>query len=271
MFLKKATAIALLALAPTLLTACGGTDGGDLSGSAVEEPIKGDEPGGPGGVVAPPPAEKPGESNPAPVAPADKGAMTLASYVQSLAPTRRVDLADMKDACRASVTCQAEITKFEAHLLTLCPSEADCKDPVGMLLYKTRSPQQVSQQLYSASFPQSKDVLPVVEAALADPVAGGEPADPAADAYVDTLTQTAEDLKSQGGSEVNWIQIGDLIVKIDPETGNAVTEQIQQDLGDVAAADPALADTVNKLLAGESVDAAAAAELIEKVIDAAQP
>lgn len=278
MFLKKATAIALLALAPTLLAACGSSDGGDLAGTTVEDPSK-PVPGGPGGVVEPP-AEKPGEAQPAPVEPAvSKDEVTLLAYVQGLAPTRRVDLADMKDACRASTTCQADIAKFEAHLLTLCPTEADCKDPVGMLLYKTRSPQQVAQQLYSASFPQSKDVVPVVEAALegtgdaggdagadkgAEPVAG-------ADTYVDTLTQAVEDLKAQEGTPIDWVQIGDLIVKIDPVTGNAVTEQVNAAIEEVAAANPDLAETIEKLQAGEAVDAGAAAAIIEKVIDAAQP
>lgn len=273
MLVKKATALALLALAPTLLVACGGSEGGDLSGSAVEEPSKPVEPA-PG--VNPVVPEKPGDSQPAPVAPGASGsadAVTLLGYVSSLAPTRRVDLADMKDACRASVDCQAEIALFEAHLKTLCPTEADCKDPVGMLLYKERSPQQVAQQLYSASVPQSKDVVPVVEAALAGGASGEEPAAPVEPgaAFADTLTQAAEDLKAQAGTPITWKEIGDLIVRIDPDTGNAVTEQATSAVAAVAEADPALADAVSKLLAGEAVDAADAAAVVEKIVEAANP
>jgi|GEM_PF-6190845 len=68
MFLKKATALALLALAPTLLAACG-SDGGDLSGSAVEDPGKPVETGNPPVDPVTPPAEKPGDSEPAAVDP----------------------------------------------------------------------------------------------------------------------------------------------------------------------------------------------------------
>lgn len=275
MFLKKATALALLALAPTLLAACGGSDGGDLSGTVIEDPSKPVDPA-PGVEPVVPPADKPGGGDPAPVAPggASGGDVTLLSYVSSLAPTRRVDLADMKDACRTSVNCQAEIALFEAHLKTLCPTEVDCKDPVGMLLYKNRSPQQVASQQYSASFPQSKDVVPVVEAALAGGGGAGEapvaPAEPGA-AFADTLTQAAEDLKTQAGTPITWKEIGDLIIRIDPETGNAVTEQATAAVAAVAEADPALADAVTKLLAGEAVDAADAAAVVEKIVEAAKP
>lgn len=266
MFLKKATVLALLALAPTLLAACG-SDGGDLSGSAVEDPSKPVEPGNPPVDPVNPPAEKPGDSKPAPgVAPVGgTGEVTLLGYVQSLAPTRRVDLADMKDACRASADCQADIAKFEAHLLTLCPTEADCKDAVGMLLYKERSPQQVAQQLYAASFPQSKDVVPVVEAALG-PSAGGDEAAPVEGAFDATIAQLIEDLNAKASTPVDMVEIGNLIVKIDPETGNAVTQQVTQDIADAAPADPAVAETATKLAAGEAVDAAAAAALIEEVV-----
>ncbi|MBK6767813.1 MAG: hypothetical protein IPG72_02020 [Ardenticatenales bacterium] len=266
MFLKKATALALLALAPTLLAACG-SDGGNLSGSAVEDPSKPVEPGNPPVAPVNPPAEKPGDSKPAPgVAPSGgAGEATLLGYVQSLAPTRRVDLADMKDACRASADCQADVAKFEAHLLTLCPTEADCKSAVGMLLYKERSPQQVAQQIYAASFPQAKDVLPIVEESLG-PSAGGDDAAPVAGAFDATIDQLVEDLNAKAGTPVDMVEIGNLIVKIDPETGNAVTQQITQDIADAAPADPAVAETATKLAAGEPVDAAAAAALIDEVV-----
>lgn len=272
MFMKKATALALLALAPTLLAACGSSDGGDLSGTVIEDPSKPADPA-PGVEPVVPPADKPGGGDPAPVAPgASSGdAVTLLGYVSSLAPTRRVDLADMKDACRAAVDCQAEIAQFEAHLKTLCPTEVDCKDAVGMLLYKERSPQQVASQQYSASFPQAKDVVPVVEAALTSAAGGDAGAEPVAPAAADTLAQVAEDLKAKAGTLVTWAEVGDLVVRIDPETGNAVTEQINAEIAAVAEADPALADTVTKLMAGETVDAADAAAVIEKIIDAANP
>src|SRR6185295_469930 len=99
MRVTKLIAVLFLASAPLTLAACGASNDGGITGSAVEDPSKPVEPVDPNKPAEPsvpgqPGAPSvPGGDKGAP-APSVSGGVTLESFISGLPPTKRVDIHD---------------------------------------------------------------------------------------------------------------------------------------------------------------------------------
>lgn len=277
MRVSKLIPVLFLAVAPLMVAACGSSDDGGITGSAVEDPSK---PGDPGSPVDP---SKPGEpSNPsapgqpgAPaVPPADKnapapvaGGVTLESFISGLPPTQRVDIHDMEKACGTSTVCTEQLATFTSYVkANICAAEAGCVEPVGLILYKTRSASQERDGNYPASFPQAKAVAEVLAQALAQGSEGSAGGGDVA-AFADTLQAVADDLAAATGTQVDTDGIAAMITAKDPANGEAAVTAFKTAVSALTAEDATVAEAVATLGKGGQVDAAAAADVVKAVIE----
>lgn len=276
MRVSKLIPIVFLAVAPLMVAACGSSDDGGITGSAVEDPSK---PGDPGSPVDP---SKPGEpSNPsvpgqpgAPaVPPADKnapapvaGGVTLESFIAGLPPTQRVDIHDMEKACGTSTVCTEQLATFTSYVkANICAAEAGCVEPVGLILYKTRSASQERDGNYPASFPQAKAVAEVLAQALAQESEGSTGGDVAA--YADTLQSVADELAAKAGTQVDTDGIAAMITAKDAANGEAAVTAFKTAVSSITSGDASVTEAAATLGKGGEVDAAAAADVIKAVIE----
>jgi hypothetical protein len=111
-------------------------------------------------------------ARPTPAVPSGLGAVpagaavSLAAWLESVAPTQRLEWRDLEAGCGGSRDCRRDLDRLADALRARCPRAADCGDPAARLLYVERTVAQHASGLYPDALPRAAEILATWRAAL---------------------------------------------------------------------------------------------------------